>query len=108
MTGTAAGRVEGLFVDAVSLEPVWLVIRIGRLGRRSAVPFEVAAGGVGHVWVPYTREQIKKLPEVDPGAGIDAARELELCAHFGIAPGIGRAAALEGRENDGLTCVPAG
>ena len=98
MSGSTTGRVEGVFVDSASGEPVWLVIRIGRLGHRSAVPFTLVAAGVGHVWVPFSRETIKSAPEVDPAAGIDPTREAELCAHFGIAPGGGRLAELEGRE----------
>ena len=98
MSGSTSGRVEGAFVDSVSGEPVWLVIRIGRLGHRSVVPFDLVAAGVGHVWVPFSREAIKAAPEVDPAVGIDPAREAELCAHYGIAPGAGRMAELEGRE----------
>lgn len=105
--GATAGRVEGVLVDVQSGEPAWLLIRLGRLGRRSAVPFQLAAGGVGHVWVPYPKRLIKDSPEVDPGAGLDHADELELCDHYGVPPGVGRRAELEGREGATRTAVPA-
>lgn len=107
LSGGTAGRVEGVFVDSVSREPAWLVIRVGLLGRRSAVPFELAAAGVGHVWVPHHKETIRNAPEVDPAVGLGPEAEAELCAHYGIAPGSGRAAACAGRDDEALTSVPA-
>jgi hypothetical protein len=107
VTGTNAGRVEGVFVDAQSGEPAWLVIRIGLLGRRSVVPFEMAASGAEHVWVPFSRERIRNAPEVDPAAGLDPGREAEICAHYEIAPAAGRSAAIAGRDLETLSSVPA-
>ena len=107
VTGTVAGRVEGVFVDSVSGEPAWLLIRIGLLGRRSVVPFEMAAGGAGHVWVPFTRDRIRSAPEVDPAVGLDPGREAEFCAHYEIAPDAGRSAALAGRDSAALSAFRA-
>jgi len=107
VSGATAGRVEGVFVDSVSGAPAWLVIRIGLLGRRSVVPFEMAAGGAEHVWVPFTKERIRNAPEVDPAAGLDPGREAEFCAHYEIAPDAGRSAALAGRDSESLSSVPA-
>jgi hypothetical protein len=85
--GATTGRVEGVLVDGRSGTPTWLVIRVGRLGHRSAVPATAAAGGVGHVWVPYPRDLIRSSPEIDPGAAIGPEREAVLREHYGI-PGI--------------------
>ena len=52
--GSAVGRVEGVFVDAESGDPDWLLVRMGRFGHHTAMPFTHAAGGVGHVWAPTT------------------------------------------------------
>ncbi len=82
------------------------MIRIGRLGHRSAVPFGLVAAGGGHVWVPFDRETIKSAPEVDPAVGLGPAQEAALCSHFGVVPGSGRLAELEGRE-EALSSVPA-
>lgn len=105
--GSSAGRVEGVLVDAEGGEPVWLAIRTSRLGRRTAIPFELTAGSADRAWVPYEKPAIKDAPEIDPGAGLDRARELELCEHFGLPRDSGRRAALAGREGEGPTAVPA-
>ncbi len=104
--GATAGRVEGVLVDVDSREPSWLVIRVGRFGHLSAIPYEVAAGGVGHVWVPYPRDGLRGAPEVDPSAGMGFRREIQLCDHFEIPAGTGRRAQIEGREDDSFTSVP--
>lgn len=105
--GATTGRVEAVLVDAGSREPSWLVIRVGRFGHLSAIPYEVAAGGVDHVWVPYPRDLIRGAPEVDSEAGIGFDLEIALCDHFGLPAGARRLAQLEGREDDALTSVPA-
>jgi hypothetical protein len=108
VTATTVGRVEGVFVDTADGAPVWLVIRIGRLGRRTAVPFAYAAGGApGHVWVPYPKGTLRDAPEVDPAVGASPALESELCDHFGLAPGNPRRGQLAGRDSEALSCVPA-
>ena len=104
--GATAGRVEGVFTDAEDGEPAWLVIRIGRLGRRTAVPFAYAVGGAGHVWVPYPKAQLRSAPEVDPAVGARVELERELCDHFDLAPDNPRRTRLDGRA-DALSCVPA-
>lgn len=108
MSGAAAGRVEGIFVDAHSGEPVWLVIRIGRLGRRTAVPFAYAAAGAGgHAWVPYSKPTLRDAPEVDPAVGTSPALELELSDHYGLGPSHPRREQLEGKAAEALSSVPA-
>ena len=107
ITGTTAGRVEGVFVDTVSGEPAWLLIRIGLLGRRTVVPYEMAAGGAEHVWVPFTREVIRNAPEVDPAVGLDPLAEAEVCGHYEIPADAARSVALEGRDSVALSSVPA-
>ncbi len=107
ISGSRAGRVEGVFVDGEDRSPTWLVIRIGRLGRRSAVPFELAAGGVERVWVPYPKHLIRSAPEVDPAAGLETGLELDLCDHFEIAAGTGRRALVESRAGGSTTSLPA-
>lgn len=104
--GGSAGRVEGVLVDVRTGEPTWLVIKVGRLGGHSAVPVAYAAGGVGHVWVPYAKETIRSAPQIDR-AGLDGEAELALCEHYGIPPGTQRRVALEGREDESQTSRPA-
>jgi len=104
--GSGTGRVEGVLVDARSARPTWLVVRTGRLGHRVAVPFDVAVGGVGRVWVPYPRDLIRSCAEIDPAAGIGPDQEATLCEHYGIPAG--RRAQLAGPNGEKPSSVPAG
>lgn len=97
------GKVEGAFVDDASGEPVWLLTRLGRFGHHTLIPARDAVEGVGRVWVPYTREQIRRAPKADSSAPLTAAAERMLLAHYGIERGGGRAAQLEGREDGTIT-----
>ena len=51
--GAAVGQVQGLYVDAESGEPAWLIARLGRRRRARivAVPFANCAGAPFGVWV---------------------------------------------------------
>ena len=102
--GTSIGRIEEILVEPESNEPSWLLVKVGRLGgRRTAVPFEMAAAGVGHVWVPYPRETIRSAPAVGRGTGLEPELEDELRRHYavpapGVDPGNGDEAVAEGAE----------
>lgn len=83
--GAGVGRVEGVFVDDPDGEPVWLLARMGRFGHFTLIPPRDAVEGSGRVWVPYTRDQIRRAPRIEPGEALTAAGERELIAHYGIA-----------------------
>ena len=101
------GRIEGSFVDESTGEPEWLLARMGRFGHYTLVPARDAVGGVKRVWVPYTRDQIRRAPKVDPTASLTAGGERELLAHYGIMADAGRGAALADRDDDVVTARPA-
>ena len=108
ISGAAVGKVEGLLVDESSGAPEWLVVRMGRFGHYGLVPARDAVEGVGHVWVPYTREQIRAAPHADPKSALTAAGERELLAHYGIAVDAGRAAELAERGDDAVSAQTPG
>ena len=86
--GTPVGRVEEILVEPESNSPSWLLVKVGRIGgRRTAVPFDYAAAGVGRVWVPYPRDTIRSAPAVSRGKGLEPALEDELRRHYAIAAG---------------------
>ena len=74
-----------MFVDESSGEPEWLLARMGRFGHHTADPGRDAVEGVGHVWVPYSRDQIRRAPRIDPKQPLSTAAERELLGHYGIA-----------------------
>lgn len=108
--GDAVGQVQGIFVDAESGEPAWLVARLGRRRRARviALPFANCAGAPFGVWVAQEGDAIRSAPVVDPTRPLRREHELTICAHFGIGEKVGRAAAVAGREEGGITATPPG
>jgi hypothetical protein len=106
--GDAVGQVQGVFVDADSGEPAWLVARLGRRRRARvvAIPFATCAGAPFGVWVAQEGDAIRSAPVVDPTRPLRREHELTICAHFGIGEKVGRAAAVGGREEGGITATP--
>jgi hypothetical protein len=108
--GDAIGQVQGIFVDADDGEPAWLVARLGRRRRARivALPFANCAGAPFGVWVAQEGDAIRSAPVVDPTRPLRREHELTICAHFGIGEKVGRAAAVAGREEGGITAAPPG
>jgi PRC-barrel domain len=101
--GSSIARVQDVYVDQESGEPVWLVIKLGRFGKLTALPLRDCAGGTGHLWAAYPRELIRGAPTVEPQTPLTREQELELCAHFGIHDGQARAGEIEGRPEGAVT-----
>src|SRR5262245_57712129 len=97
--GAGVGKIEGMYVDAESGEPEWLLTKMGRFGRHALVPAGDAVGGVGEVWVPYDRDFLRGAPKVDAGDELDVDRESELSAYYEI----DRGARLVGRDRAAVT-----
>lgn len=108
--GNAVGQVQGLYVDAESGEPAWLIARLGRRRRARvvAVPFSNCAGAPFGVWVGQEADAIRSAPVVDPTRPLRREHELTICAHFGIGERVGRAAEVLGREEGRVTATPPG
>lgn len=106
--GGGVGRVQGLYVDAASSEPSWLVAALGRRRgtRVVAVPLRGCAGAPFGVWAAYEAETIRSAPVVDPARPLRREHELTICAHFGIGEAVGRAAEVAGRPAEGVTATP--
>ena len=108
--GNAIGQVQGLFVDAESGDPAWLIARLGRRRRTRivAVPFANCAGAPFGVWVAQEADAIRSAPVVDPTRPLRREHELTICAHFGIGEKVGRAAEVAAREEGEITATPPG
>lgn len=107
--GERVGRVEGIYVDARSGDPSWLVARLGRLRRpRSvAIPLRDCAGAAGRVWVAHEAEVIRRAPVVDATRPLLREHELLICEHFGIGEAVGRAMEVAGLPADAIASRPA-
>lgn len=108
LDGGAIGQARGLFVDAESGEPSWLIVRQGRVrGTLVAVPLRDCAAAGGRVWVAHSRREVAEAPVVDPTRPLLREHELEICAHYGIGEAVGRAAEVSGREAGSTSSRPA-
>lgn len=83
VSGAGVGRIEGAFAEREG-RSVWLLARMGRFGHYTLVPARDAVEGVGHVWVPYTRDQIRRAPRIEPRTGPEVETERALHAHYGL------------------------
>lgn len=106
MGGAGVGRVQGVLVDARTEEPVWLVVKLGRFGKLTAVPFATCAPGAGNVWVAHERDVLRKGPALESGKELTREDELEICGHYGIREDQGRAAEVTERPEGAVTAQP--
>ncbi len=108
--GTAAGEVEGFYVDQVSGDPAWLIARLGRRrgSRLVAVPLRSCAGAAFGVWIALEGDLLRTAPVVDPTRPLRREHELTICSHFGIGADVGRAAEVAERAEGSVTASPPG
>jgi len=104
--GGKVGRVRGVLVDAVDGSPTWLVVKLGRIGRRAAVPARYAVGADERAWAAFPRSWIRGAAEIDPVDGLTPAEERQLLGHYGIPLDADRGAALAGRDSDERSSIP--
>lgn len=116
--GEWVGRVEGLYADAESGAPVWLVVGLARGGRRRfalrrrspkavAVPVRECAAMPGRVWTAQPAATMRAAPAVDPTRPLLREHELAISAHYGIGAGVGRHAEAAARAERSVTAQPA-
>ena len=107
VSGSSAGKLDGVFADAESGEPAWLLIKLGLFGKAVPVPAEDCAAAAGRLWIPYSREDLRASPSVDSHKPLTREQELEICAGYGIPGDFGRAAEVAARPPEAVTAKPA-
>ena len=84
IAGAKVGNVHGVYVDAESGEPAWLIVSVGR--RRAklvAVPVADCAGGRGPgLGRPRAPRCSTRRPGIDPTRPLLREHELAICAHL--------------------------
>jgi hypothetical protein len=101
------GRIAGIHVDADDGKPRWALIPAGPAGRLHGDPVRAPRRGRRAALGAYDRDWIREAPRFRPNESLTATHELELCGHWGISVGHGRAAELAGGDADKITAVPA-
>ena len=67
---------------------------LGYPGVQPVVNQECLDAGAGRLWAAYDKDWIREAPRFRPSESLTALQELELCEHWGIQEGQGRAAEL--------------
>ena len=107
LAGSSAGKLDGVFADAESGEPAWLLVKLGLFGKAVPVPAQDCAAAAGLLWIPYSREELRSAPSVDSHKPLTREQELEICAGYGIPSDFGRAAEVSARPPEAVTARPA-
>jgi sporulation protein YlmC with PRC-barrel domain len=86
--GEKLGTLGDVLLDRETDLPAWIGVRTGLFGRHeSYVPLEGAEEVDGDVRVPYSAQQVKDAPHVDPDITMEADDERRLFEHFGRGSG---------------------
>ena len=94
--GGKLGRIEEIYFDLETDRPEWALINTGMFGGKSSfMPLKGATSDGGHVIAPYSKDQVKDAPRVDPDGVLSQPEEAELYRHYGVDYG-------ESRSDSGL------
>jgi hypothetical protein len=106
--GASVGQVHGLFIDAGSGTPTWLIVKQGRVKPTLvAASLRDCAAAAGRVWIGHDRDVIRRAPVVDPTRPLLREHELTISAHYGAGENVGRASEVVGRDEGAITSQPA-
>jgi sporulation protein YlmC with PRC-barrel domain len=94
--GDKLGKVEEIYFDQETDRPEWALINTGMFaGKSSFMPLEGATSDGDRVTAPYSKDQVKDAPRVDPDGQLSQPEEAELYRHYGVDYG-------ESRSDSGL------
>jgi uncharacterized protein (TIGR02271 family) len=83
--GEKIGEVTEIYEDQDSGKPEWATISSGLFGMKSHfVPLAGAAPEGEDVRVPFTKDQVKDAPGVDPDRDLSEEEEQRLFEHYGV------------------------
>ncbi|KAA0975265.1 DUF2382 domain-containing protein [Paeniglutamicibacter gangotriensis] len=83
--GNKIGTVGELYLDDRSQDPSWASVKTGLFGMsQSFVPLDEATVEGDDIRVPYTKEQVKDAPRIDPDGHLEPEDEERLYRHYGL------------------------
>jgi uncharacterized protein (TIGR02271 family) len=84
--GAKIGRAGTVYVDDDTGKPEWATVHTGLLGtRESFMPISRAELHGDRLTVPYTKQQVKDAPSLDPDGGhLSLQEEQRLYDHYGL------------------------
>jgi hypothetical protein len=92
-TGAKIGKLESIYVDTATDQPVFASVTTGLPGRRHLVFVPLAGAMVApdHLKVRYDKKHVKSAPSIDTDGELLAGMEPALFDHYGLGyePGVG-------------------
>jgi uncharacterized protein (TIGR02271 family) len=86
--GDKLGTLEEVYLDTHTGQPEWATVKTGLFGTKlSFVPLADSNPEGGRVVVPYSKDQVKDAPSVDPDGELSADEEQQLYSHYGRTDG---------------------
>lgn len=83
--GNKIGSIGQVYLDDQTGQPSWVTVKTGWFGlKETFVPLDRAEITSGQIKVPFSEEQVKEAPRVDPDKHLDADEEAELYEYYGI------------------------
>jgi uncharacterized protein (TIGR02271 family) len=83
--GGKLGTIEEIYLDAQTQQPEWALIQTGMFGNKSSfMPLEGATSSGDDIKAPYSKDQVKDAPKVDPDGELSLDEESALYSHYGI------------------------
>jgi uncharacterized protein (TIGR02271 family) len=84
--GNKLGKIEEIYLDSQTQRPEWALIQTGMFGGKSSfMPLEGATSDGDDVTTPYSKDQVKDAPQLDPDGELSQSEESALYSHYGIA-----------------------
>lgn len=83
--GNKVGDVGQVYLDDATGRPEWVTVKTGMFGlKETFVPLRGEQVANGEIRVPYTKDQIKGAPSIDPEGHITEAEEQELYRYYSL------------------------
>ena len=83
--GAKVGKLVDLISDPHTLEPQWATVKMGMVAGKRLVPIGALQDEGEAIRLPYTKDQVKDAPQVEPGAPTEDEQR-QLNAYYGMSP----------------------
>lgn len=83
--GDKIGKVQEIYLDRETDQPEWALVNTGLFGPSGTfVPLTEATMEGSDISVPYTKDDVKGAPNMDPDGELSQQEEAELYRHYGL------------------------
>jgi len=83
--GSKLGKIEEVYLDAETRRPEWALIQTGMFGGKSSfMPLQGATSEGDQVRAPFSKDQVKDAPQMEPDGELSQQDEAALYSHYGL------------------------